>query len=357
MMKDVGSIFPLEDIYSPSLEAPVDSAVSGVVQYSLCREALYDIAVHHRGVNNTVLIPAYTCQSVITPFIEAGWTCHYYNIEKDLRIDVAYLKGLNEQVKPTMIVVHPFYGMSLNDLESEALREIGETGVVIVMDLTHCIYAEPELDFVDYYVGSYRKWFPIPDGAFLKSDRADSHIPAPQKENVEFVTTEADAMFLRGQYFKTGTLPFKTISIRLSKLADHLVDNHIEPHRMSSFSFERMQRQNRQEIMLKRRENYVFLFNHLKQNHNCTFVCPDSNEVSNTPLYFPIFVEKRESLQKALAQSQVYAPILWPLENPDVLISEEIRYIYNHILAIPCDQRYGEEEMERIVCVINDFCQ
>ena len=357
MMKDVGSIFPLEDIYSPSLEAPVDSAASGVVQYSLCREALYDIAVHHRGVNNTVLIPAYTCQSVITPFEEAGWTCYYYNIKKDLRIDVAYLKDLNEQVKPTMIVVHPFYGMSLNDQESEALKKISETGVVIVMDLTHCIYAEPELDFVDYYVGSYRKWFPIPDGAFLKSDRADSLFPAPQKENVEFVTREADAMYLRGQYFKTGTLPFKAISIRLSKLADHLVDNHIEPHRMSSFSSERMQRQNGQEIKLKRRENYVFLFNHLKQNHNCTFVCPDSAEVLNTPLYFPIFVEKRESLQKALAQSHVYAPILWPLENPDVLISEEIRYIYNHILAIPCDQRYGEEEMTRIVRVINEFCQ
>lgn len=357
MMKDVGSIFPLEDIYSPSLEAPVDSAVSGVVQYSLCREALYDIAVHHRGVNNTVLIPAYTCQSVITPFIEAGWTCHYYNIEKDLRIDVAYLKGLNEQVKPTMIVVHPFYGMSLNDLESEALREIGETGVVIVMDLTHCIYAEPELDFVDYYVGSYRKWFPIPDGAFLKSDRADSHIPAPQKENVEFVTREADAMYLRGRYFETGTLQFKAISIRLSKLADHFADNHIEPHRMSSFSSERMQRQNGQEIKLKRRENYVFLFNHVKQNHNCTFVCPDSAEVLNTPLYFPIFVEKRESLQKALAESHVYAPVLWPLETTDVLISQDIRYIYDHILAIPCDQRYGGEEMVRIVRVINEFCQ
>ena len=357
MMKDVGSIFPLEDIYSPSLEAPVDSATSGIVQYSLCREALYDIAVHHRGVNNTVLIPAYTCQSVITPFIEAGWTCHYYNIEKDLRIDVAYLKDLNEQVKPAMTVVHPFYGMNLNDQESEALRMIGEMGVIIVMDLTHCIYAEPELDFVDYYVGSYRKWFPIPDGAFLKSDRADSHIPAPQKENVEFVTREADAMYLRGQYFETGTLPFKAISIRLSKLADHFADNHIEPHRMSSFSSERMQMQNGQGIRLKRRENYSFLFNHLKQNHNCTFVCPDLDEVSNTPLYFPIFVEKRESLQKVLAVSHVYAPVLWPVENTDVLISQDIRYIYDHILAIPCDQRYGEEEMVRIVRVINEFCQ
>ena len=118
-----------------------------------------------------------------------------------------------------------------------------------------------------------------------------------------------------------------------------------------------MQRQNGQEIRLKRRENYDYLFNHLKQNPNCTFVCPDSSEVLNTPLYFPIFVEKRESLQKALADSHVYAPILWPVENPDVLISEDIRYIYDYILAIPCDQRYGEEEMARIVRVINEFCQ
>ena len=193
MMKDVGSIFPLEDTYSTSTEAPVGAP--GVVQYSLCREALYDIAISHRGVNNTVLIPAYTCQSVTTPFEEAGWTCRYYNIKRDLRIDVEYLKDLNEQVKPALVVVHPFYGMSLKEEESDALRMIGGMGAGIVMDLTHCIFAEPEFDYVDYYVGSYRKWFPIPDGGFLKSNRADSHISAPIEENVEFVTREADAMY------------------------------------------------------------------------------------------------------------------------------------------------------------------
>ena len=160
MMKDVGSIFPLEDTYSPSIEAPMGTF--GVVQYSLCREALYDIAIHHRDVNNTVLIPAYTCQSVITPFEEAGWTCRYYNIKRNLRIDVEYLKCLSEKVKPTLVVVHPLYGMSLNEEESDALRKISGMGASIVMDLTHCIFAEPKFDFVDYFVGSYRKWFPIP---------------------------------------------------------------------------------------------------------------------------------------------------------------------------------------------------
>lgn len=354
MIKDVGSIFPLEDTYSTSTEAPVGAP--DVVQYSLCREALYDIAISHRGVNNTVLIPAYTCQSVTTPFEEAGWTCRYYNIKRDLRIDVEYLKDLNEQVKPALVVVHPFYGMSLKEEESDALRMIGGMGAGIVMDLTHCIFAEPEFDYVDYYVGSYRKWFPIPDGGFLKSNRADSHISAPIEENVEFVTREADAMYLRGRYFETGDSRLKAISIRLSKLADRFVDHHIGPHRMSSFSSVLMQRQNEQEIGTKRRENYVFLFNHLKQNCNCLFVCPDLGEVLNTPLYFPIYVEKRTSLQKVLAENHVYAPVLWPVENPDVLISEDIQYIYDHILAIPCDQRYGEEEMTRIVRVINGFC-
>ena len=353
MIKEIGSIFPLEDTYCPHSEPVVDGGVSDFVLYSLCREALYDIAVSLNGYDKKVLIPAYTCETVITPFEEAGWTCCYYNINKDLRIDTEYLEDLSNRIEPALVVVHPYYGMSLNDQESDTLRKIHEKGALIVLDLTHCIFAEPKDDFVDYYVGSYRKWFPIPDGAFLKAKDARFHIP--QDENVDFVTKQADAMYLRNQYFQSEVMPLKAISIRLNKLAEGLADHHIKPHRMSSFSQELKQRENVRVIEERRRENFAFLFNHLNQGPDCRFICSDLSDLSASPLYFAIYVENRESLQRVLAENRIYAPVLWPNAHAELLISEDVTYIYQHILAIPCDQRYGKEDMERIVCVINGF--
>lgn len=343
----------MEDTYSPQSEPIVECGVSDFVLYSLCREALYDIAVSFEGHNNKVLIPAYTCETVITPFKEAGWTCYYYNVNKDLRIDTKCLEELCNRIEPALVVVHPYYGMSLNGQEADTLRRIREKGARIVMDLTHCIFAEPGDDFVDYYVGSYRKWFSIPDGAFLKAKDARFHVP--RDENVEFVTKQTDAMYLRNQYFQSEVMPLKAISIRLNKLAESLADHHIKPHRMSSFSQELKQRQDVRMIEEKRRNNIAFLFNHLNQSPDCRFICSDWSDLSATPLYFAIYVENREDLQRLLAENRVYAPVLWPNDNADLLVSEDVNYIYQHILAIPCDQRYGKEDMERIVCVINSF--
>ena len=355
MGKEIGSIFPLDSIYCPPAESLATISSSGEVKYSLCREAFYDICKRHGSHNNRVLIPAYTCQTVITPFEEAGWTCFFYNVNRDLHIDIEYFNDLAEQVKPEIVVVHPYYGMALNEQELDALRRMDERGAVVVMDLTQGIFADLKYDFVTYYIGSYRKWFPIPDGAFLRVNKTDGLIPVSLNENTEFVTMQTDAMFLRNQYFNSGVKHLKTISIRLNKRANSSVSHNIKPHRMSSFSLELMQRCDWQEVMSKRQDNYVYLFNHLNQCDELRFVCPDLSALITNPLYFAVFSSNRDLLQKVLADNDIYAPVLWPVENQDLLISEDVKYIYNHILTIPCDQRYGEEEMIRIVNVINTF--
>lgn len=355
MIKEIGSIFPLNKVYCPGSEIVNDKGAMNYIKYSLCREALYDIATHCFGNNKIVLIPAYTCESVITPFKEAGWICYYYNIKKDLRIDTDYLEELSSNVKPALVVVHPYYGRIINDKESDTLRRIRGSGARIIMDLTHCIFAEQKDDFVDYYVGSYRKWFSIPDGAYLKVNGTDTCFQVPQSENELFVTKQADAMYLRNKYFQSYDLNLKAISIRLNKLAEGLANHNIKPHRMSSFSEELKQQQDEREMEERRRENISFLFHHLIQSPDCQFICSDLNFMSATSLYFAIYVENRDLLQRVLAENRVYAPVLWPNDNTELLVSEDVRYIYQHILAIPCDQRYGKEDMERIVCVINNF--
>lgn len=78
-------------------------------------------------------------------------------------------------------------------------------------------------------------------------------------------------------------------------------------------------------------------------------------DVTTAPLYFTIYVQDRPALQRLLAQDSIYAPVIWPIEDEKVLIDEEIKYIYDHILAVPCDQRYDGDDMRRAVEIINNY--
>ena len=74
------------------------------------------------------------------------------------------------------------------------------------------------------------------------------------------------------------------------------------------------------------------------------------------PLYLPVYMENRDSLQQYLREHDIYVPVLWPIgkENQDY-IHEDEQFIFEHIAAIPMDQRYGKEEMKRIIDVIEKY--
>jgi hypothetical protein len=77
--------------------------------------------------------------------------------------------------------------------------------------------------------------------------------------------------------------------------------------------------------------------------------------VTTAPLYFTLYVKERARLQKLLSLNSIYAPVLWPVEDERVLITEDIKFIFNHLLAIPCDQRYDQDDMQRVAEVINNY--
>lgn len=168
-MKDIGSIFPLYDYHIDNAKSAysLSSKYDQQVLYSLCREALYDIAIMYSSTSKRVLMPAYTCQTVIDPFQQLGWEIYYYPIEKDLRIDIQSLLGLANHINPNIVLAHPYYGMNFESDERAAIKQLKDNGAIIIVDNTQCIFSSERLPYVDYYVGSYRKWFCCPDGAFF----------------------------------------------------------------------------------------------------------------------------------------------------------------------------------------------
>lgn len=353
MNKEIGSIFPLSDNDISSVERVIEPFKEDRIYYSLCREAFYDIAVSLSDTNKRVLIPAYTCQTVITPFEEARWECKYYSIGKNLRIDVEHLSESVEQYHPSLIVTHPYFGMDLDQAEVAVLQRLHDSGVRVLLDLTQCIFSTGDTFFADYVVASYRKWFPIPDGGFLMRTELTKNILQPEQENNDFTERELAAMYLRGQYFGNGEQRTKDISIRLSKAADKLADTNIRAHKMSQVAYNLLQKEEIISNQQARKDNFIYLFEHISDSTEIRKVCDNLDNLTTAPLYFTIYVKDRTKLQRELAQNAIYAPVIWPVEDSRVIINNEIKYIYNHLLAIPCDQRYDIADMKRVVDVVN----
>ena len=353
MKKEIGSIFPLSNAVISQAESEQILYTGNRIHYSLCREALCDIAHVLDSTEKKVLIPAYTCQTVITPFEEAGWQCEYFSIKRDLRIDLISLRDAIVKYCPSVLVVHPYFGMDLNDEEVAFLNSVKKRGVEIVLDLTQCLFSTKQYPFASFIVASYRKWMPIPDGGYLINNTGYIHITQPETENEEFTNREIAAMYLRSQYFGNEEQRTKAISIRLSKSADHVADSNIEPHKMSQVAYNLLVKENLEKNQRSRFSNYTYLFNNIQVSERIMKVSKNMTDVTTAPLYFTIFVQDRSSLQRILAQESIYAPVIWPVEDERVLIDDDVNYIYDHILAIPCDQRYDEKDMQRVAEIIN----
>ena len=362
MITEVGSVFPVDTLYGDETHEKYTKEEFGsflnldknVLFLSLGREAFSIIAYNH-SANKKVLLPMYTCQTVVDPFVELGWEFDTYSIDTNLRINIQNLKEKLYVFKPGVAVFHPYYGTFFTQEEIEAIREVKSNGVIIVVDYTQCIYNKEHIDHADYVVGSLRKWFDSPDGGYIYSRCQDISAYGSLSENMSFVIPQIDSMYLRGRYFKTGDQGLKDISIRLNKQAVSVAGKNIEPHALSIFGMNRLLNADVVTFGKIRLSNYAYLYNHLFQTGKVKFVYNDIGEVVSSPLYFPIYCENRGELQKKLAENSVYAPILWERPEFYTCSDESSSYIYDHILVIPIDQRYGIDEMKRVCKIINSF--
>ncbi|WP_278372300.1 hypothetical protein [Segatella bryantii] len=352
-MKDIGSIFPLYAVdFLDSVEDNSNNINYNQINFSLCREAILAIAKENDNSNKIVLLPAYTCQTVIDPFLQEGWQCYFYNISSKLRIDTVDLKKIAYKKKPAIVLVHPFYGCDLNEIEISTLIELKSTGCILVEDITQCIYSQSATDIFNYIVGSYRKWCQVPDGGFLRGQNL-SHIEHPKNENIPFVQKQMDAMYLRGVYFQYEDENIKKISIRINKEAVSNISQHITIHKMAQFSMKKWIENSHEDTHKKRLVNYKYLYDHIRPSAKIQSVCSNIQDLTTYPLYYPIYTQNRTELQKKLASEHIYAPILWPIKTKAVIINENIKKIYDTILMIPIDQRYDLTDMKKIVDILN----
>ncbi|MBX0357727.1 DegT/DnrJ/EryC1/StrS family aminotransferase [Halobacillus sp. Nhm2S1] len=300
------------------------------------------------------ILPMFTCHTVIQPFIEFGYEVSFYDVDTKFKVNKNKFEKLIGEVNPSVILVHAYFGFdTLIDIR-EYLKSLRESGTYIIEDITQSYFSNIDYETADFYVCSVRKWLAIPDGGFLKSSNVEIKRPS-LVANDRYTKKQEKAMLLKGEYVNNIYPIIKEQYNKTFSEAKRIIDRQTNIYAMSGISRKLLYKSNIGEIKSRRKRNYRFLLQHLIDEKNIIVPLNSLGE-DDTPLFFPIFIDNRLDFQKYMAKSNVYLPIIWP--KSDLCLSEpesNSRYIYEKILCIPCDQRYNENDMERVVNLIKKY--
>ena len=71
------------------------------------------------------------------------------------------------------------------------------------------------------------------------------------------------------------------------------------------------------------------------------------------PVGFPVRLEARDQVRQALFAEEIYPPVHWASgRGCSERFSVPATFLSAEILTLPCDQRYNEQDMERISNII-----
>lgn len=268
-------------------------------------------------------LPRFLCDSVSNLCDRYGYAYEYYSIDRDFMPVFS-----KEPEEDAYLYVVNFYGQLSNETAAQLKARYGN----IIFDNIHAFFQRPVAGIDTIY--SCRKFFGVPDGGYLATDAVleEELCQDVSKDRMKHILGrfEGSASDYHGD-FKANDHAFKELELR----------------RMSELTHNLLRAVDYEAVRQKRNENYAVLDAALGGRNGLKLSVPDG------PYAYPFYCENGMMVKKALAQKKIFVATLWPnvLENGDPL---ERAYTEN-ILPLPCDQRYGPEDMERIIKEINSL--
>lgn len=343
----------LSEIGNEVLTIPFTKNWKSSILTSSGRGAISLLMKNMKGIKK-VLLPIYTCDSVIKGFRDNSINYEFYHISKDLSVDKSNLHSLIESFNPNLILFHSYFGFDTLKEVRKSYEDIRNKGIYVVEDITHSWLSDYTIDGADYYIVSLRKWLELPDGGAILSNLHDLNFDFNQQEHTEIIDLFKRASKIKNDFLKTEDYNLKDLFRPLFYSVEDVLDETVEIFSISTLSRKIINNSNIDLIKSTRRKNYDLLIKGI----NNSLVTPIFKQLStNTvPLYLPVYVEGcRDKLQSFLAQNKIYCPVHWPLASDIKDKYGNDFYIYDNVLSIVCDQRYSLDDMQRIVESINKF--
>lgn len=309
-IRPIGGYFELELPVYPELHGDAIALNSGrfCLEYVLrCRQY------------KKVYVPCFTCDSAIEPIKKLGIPYEFYHIDKEYRIIGEIRLNDGEALMYTN-----YWG--LQDAYCQLLAS--RYGQRLILDYTQAFYSKPIIGIDTFY--SCRKFFGVPDGGYLYTDaQADFEIvPDESYMRMNSLIKRIDISP------EAGFQDFHNISSTFHEMPIRKMSNFTK-RMMGGIDYERAAR--------RRIDNY----NTLKRQLGGRML-----NYGEIPMIYPYTSEAGQKLRQNLIDYKVFVAKYWP--NVDEWAGENSleTWMANHILPLPIDQRYGREDMERIVQII-----
>lgn len=282
-----------------------------------------------------ILLPSYTCDSVIECFDEDRIV--YYDLDLNLDIIWQNLDSLLEQEVAAVVIMHYFGKMQDKNILEKIKEKCNGKGILIIEDTTHSIFSKIRT-IGDYCICSLRKWFAIPDGGVLYSLNTLPEINIA--ERTEWCQEKAYGMFLKTLFLEKGYDCNQWYRELFAESEDKL-DHQEGIHRISGVASTLLSSYSISDIIHKRRTNYQNLEDALRKYGILLW-----QEMPESPFVCPVLIDKRDEFRKYLIDNRIYCAVHWPVSRQELVNKEEVDYTAKHILSLPIDQRYGEEHMD-----------
>lgn len=307
-VKEIGGYLGLEEFCGKEYYNELISVNSG-------RNALLYI-IKAQNIKK-LYIPSFLCDTVYRLCERENCEYEFYSIDKNFR------PVFNKELKNgEWLYIVNFYGQISNNEILSLKAQYGN----IIFDNVQAFFQKPEKGIDTVY--SCRKFFGVPDGGYVSTDKVLG-------ESLEEDFSADRMKHILGRFEKTGAQfysDFQNNDENFYKLGLKA---------MSSLTKNILKAVDYDKVKLKRNENYVFLENALGKYNKLKLSAPDG------AYCYPFYCKNGMEIKRELAINKIYVPTLWPnvLEQGNEL---ERDYAEN-ILPLPCDQRYGLFDMERII--------
>ena len=292
----------------------------------------------------SILLPAYLCPSIVRNIRRNGVRFRFYAIRPDLSIDTEDLERQILRCRAKAVLFIDYFGFRPDARTAGFLLGLQSGGISLVEDAVQMLWFNPEGFLGDYVFNSYRKFLPV-DGSIVLGPEPRS-FEAAQDAYYEYMNL---ARMKLTAYVKYGIGSIEEFTELFSK-AEESYGKSTEIHGMSDISRYLLDRTDAVYIGNARRRNFEYLSDALAGSVNIRPLIPKSRLAETVPLGLPVVIDNRDIVRRKLREAAIYCPVHWPILGEDWVqgYPDSVR-LAEHILMLPIDQRYGEDDMDRLL--------
>lgn len=282
--------------------------------------------IERRNINK-ILLPKFLCDSVSDVCISRNVSVNYYSVGLD------FCPVIVKPEEDEWLYLVNYYGQ----ISNEKILEITRQYPKLIVDNVQA-YFQPPVQGIDT-IYTCRKFFGVPDGAFLHTDIRNPEIERTIEQDVSLDRIR----YLLGRFEKSGQ-EFYNDYVEAEKT---FVNSTIK--KMSKLTEDLLHGIDYEKVKKIRQENFEELHRNFEKINELKISIPIGSYM------YPLLLRNGMVIRRALQEEKIYIPTLWPNVLEECL-SDSLEYrLAADILPIPVDQRYGKEDMKYLVEVIKRY--